>query len=85
MCLTIPGKVISIGHSSGLRLGNVDFGGTVRLASLDLVPEAQVGDYVMVHVGFAIRRVEAEEAERTYKLVDETGGIESDLPRKSSG
>jgi hydrogenase maturation factor len=39
----------------------------------------------MVHVGFAIRRVEAEEAERTYKLVDETGGIESDLPRKSSG
>ena len=85
MCLAIPGKVISIGHSNGLRLGKVDFGGTVRLASLDFLPEAQVGDYVMVHVGFAIRRVEAEEAERTYKLLDEIGGIESDLPRESSG
>ena len=64
MCLAIPGKVVSIENSNGMRLGRIEFGGIVRQASLDFVPEAQVGDYVMVHVGFAISRVDAEEDER---------------------
>jgi len=54
----------------GLRFGKVDFGGVTRTIRLDFVPEAGVGDYVMVHVGFAISRVDAEEAERSYRLLE---------------
>jgi hydrogenase expression/formation protein HypC len=85
MCLAIPGKVVLIEQSNGLRVGRIDFGGIVRQASLDFVPEAQVGDYVMVHVGFAISRVDAEEAERTYQLLEETGVLKEELPPEGSG
>lgn len=84
MCLAIPGKVVSVEHSNGMRVGRVQFGGIVRQASLDFVPEAEVGDYVMVHVGFAISRVEAEEAERAYQLLEEIGALEGELPPESS-
>lgn len=83
MCLAIPGKVVSIENSNGMRLGRIEFGGIVRQASLDFVPEAEVGDYVMVHVGFAISRVDAEEAERTYELLQQISDIESELPPQS--
>jgi hydrogenase expression/formation protein HypC len=85
MCLAIPGKVVTIEQSNGLRVGRVQFGGIVRQASLDFVPEAEVGDYVMVHVGFAISRVDAEEAERTYQLLEEMGALEAELPPESTG
>ena len=85
MCLAIPGKVVSIEHSNGMRVGRVEFGGIVRQASLDFVPEAEVGDYVMVHVGFAISLVDAEEAERTYQLLEEIGALEGELPPEGSG
>jgi hydrogenase expression/formation protein HypC len=84
MCLAIPGKVLSIDGNNGMRLARVDFGGIVRQASLDFVPEAEVGDYVMVHVGFAISRVDAEEAQRTYELLRQIGEIEAELPPESS-
>ncbi len=84
MCLAIPGKVVSVAENNGLRVGRVQFGGIVRQASLDFVPEAQVGDYVMVHVGFAISRVDAQEAERTYQLLEEMGALEAELPPESS-
>jgi hydrogenase expression/formation protein HypC len=80
MCLAIPGKVVSVEQSNGLRVGRVQFGGIVRQASLDFVPEAGVGDYVMVHVGFAISKVDADEAERTYQLLEEMGALEEELP-----
>jgi len=80
MCLAIPGKVISVEQNNGLRSARIQFGGIVRQASLDFVPEAQVGDYVMVHVGYAISRVDAEEAERTYQLLEEMGSLEAELP-----
>jgi len=80
MCLAIPGKVVSIEESNGLRVGRIEFGGIVRQASLDFVPQAQVGDYVIVHVGLAISRVDAEEAERTYQLLEETGVLKDELP-----
>jgi hydrogenase expression/formation protein HypC len=80
MCLAIPGKILEISEQGGLRGGRVQFGGIVRQASLDFVPEARVGDYVMVHVGFAISRVDAAEAERTYKLLEEMGTLEEELP-----
>jgi hydrogenase expression/formation protein HypC len=82
MCLAIPGKVITVEQSNGLRVGRVQFGGIVRQASLDFVPEVEVGDYVMVHVGFAISRVDAEEAQRTYQLLEEMGGLEAELPEE---
>jgi hydrogenase expression/formation protein HypC len=80
MCLAIPGKILDCTEQGGLRVGRIQFGGIVRQASLDFVPEAQVGDYVMVHVGFAISRVDAEEAERTYQLLEEMGAVEEELP-----
>lgn len=85
MCLAIPGKVVSVDENNGLRVGRIQFGGIIRQASLDFVPEVQIGDYVMVHVGFAISRVDAQEAERTYQLLEEMGALEAELPPESSG
>ncbi len=79
MCLAIPGKILDCIESGGLRVGRVQFGGVVRQTSLSFVPEAQVGDYVMVHVGYAISRVDAEEAEKTYQLLTEMGALEAEL------
>jgi hydrogenase expression/formation protein HypC len=84
MCLAIPGKVVSVEQNNGLRVGRVQFGGIVRQASLDFVPEAEVGDYVMVHVGYAISRVDEAEAQRTYELLEEMGALEAELPEESS-
>ena len=80
MCLAIPGKVLEIQEAGPLRSARVQFGGIVRQVSLNFVPEAGLGDYVMVHVGFAISRVDASEAERTYKILEEMGALETDLP-----
>ena len=80
MCLAIPGKILEIQGEAPLRAARVQFGGIVRQVSLDFVPEAGVGDYVMVHVGFAISRVDAAEAERTYKILEEMGALEAELP-----
>lgn len=79
MCLAIPGKILDCTEQGGLRVGRIQFGGIVRQASLDFVPEAQIGDYVMVHVGFAISRVDAEEAQRTYQLLTEMGTLEAEI------
>ena len=80
MCLAIPGKILEIQELGLMRVARVQFGGIVRQVSLDFVPEAVLGDYVMVHVGFAISRVDAVEAERTYKLLQEMGALEAELP-----
>ena len=79
MCLAIPGKILEVYEQGNLRSARVQFGGIVRQVSLDFVPEAGLGDYVMVHVGFAISRVDPFEADRTYKLLQEMGMIESEL------
>ncbi len=79
MCLAIPGKILDCQEVNGSRVGRVEFGGIVRSVSLDFVPEAEVNDYVMVHVGFAISKVAADEAERTYKLLAEMGALEEEL------
>ena len=72
MCLGIPGEVLSIEEDAqGLRQARVRFGGIVREASLALVPEAQVGDYVVVHVGFALSVIDAEEAQSVFRLLQE--------------
>jgi hydrogenase expression/formation protein HypC len=71
MCLAIPGKIVERTERNGMRMARVQFGGIVREASLDYVPNADVGDYVLVHVGFAISTVDAKEAARTYQLLQQ--------------
>jgi hydrogenase expression/formation protein HypC len=85
MCLAIPGKILECQLVSGMRQARVEFGGIVRSVSLDFVPEAGVGDYVMVHVGFAISKVAADEADRTFKLLEEMGALEEELAAGSDG
>ncbi|HHH82491.1 MAG TPA: HypC/HybG/HupF family hydrogenase formation chaperone [Chloroflexi bacterium] len=84
MCLGIPGKIIEDYEADGLRMGKVDFGGVVREVCLDYVPEAKVGEYVIVHVGFAISVVSEKEARETLKLLEEISSFddetEMDLP-----
>ena len=82
MCLAIPGKLISCaeGESSLDRTGRVEFGGIIKEVNLAYVPDAQVGDYVIVHVGFAISIVDAEEAERVFaylQAMDELDELEA--------
>ena len=79
MCLAIPGKILSSESSNGMRLGKVQFGAITRSVCLDFVPEAVLGDYVIVHVGFAISVVDREEAERSYELLQSMGLLESEL------
>lgn len=71
MCLAIPGKISSLHENSGVPMAKVDFGGITREACLAYVPEARIGDYVLVHVGFAISKVDEEEAARTYQYLAE--------------
>jgi hydrogenase expression/formation protein HypC len=78
MCLAIPGRIIAIEENQGSRTAQVQFGGITRAVHLDFIPEAAVGDFVLVHVGFAISRVDPEEAERTYRLLEELGMLESE-------
>ncbi len=85
MCLAIPGKVLDITEDNGVRSGRVEFGGIVRSVCLDFVPEAQAGDYVVVHVGFAISRVDREEAERTFEALEAMGVLEGELPPPDDG
>ena len=79
MCLAIPGKILEATEIDGLRVGRIQFGSVTRDAYLDYVPEAQPGDYVIVHVGFAISKVDAEEARRTYELLEQMGVIAEEL------
>jgi hydrogenase expression/formation protein HypC len=84
MCLAIPGKVVEIRAQEGMRMARVQFGGVTRDACLDYVPETQLGDYVLVHVGFAISRVDEEEARRTYEALRELDQLsELEIPEVS--
>ncbi|CAB4243704.1 Hydrogenase assembly chaperone HypC [Methylacidimicrobium sp. AP8] len=78
MCLAIPGelKEIYTPFPGGFRMGKASFGGVVKEVNLELLPEAREGDYVLVHVGLAIARVDAEEAEKTFALLREMGEVE---------
>jgi len=78
MCLAVPGKILAIEETKGNRVGRVEFGGITRPVQLDFVPEAVVGDYVVTHVGFAISRVDPEEAERTFRILYEMGLLEGE-------
>ena len=80
MCLAIPGKIESVSGDDPLtRMGKINFGGILKEASLAYVPEARVGDYVIVHVGFALSRLDEDEAQKIFeylKQMEELGEIE---------
>ena len=84
MCLAIPGKVLTKENIGGVEVGNVQFGAITRQVALGFVPEAEVGDYVMVHVGFAISRVDEAEAHRTYEILEQLGALEGELGTEES-
>ncbi len=85
MCLAIPGKIIGISGEDPLtRMGKIDYGGVVKEVSLAYVPEAVVGDYVIVHVGFAISRVDEAEARQVFEYLREMQEL-ADLEEASGG
>ena len=79
MCLAVPGKVLEIreGADPDLREGKVDFGGVIREVNLSYTPEAEVGNYVIVHVGFAISVMDEDEAQETLRYLKELGEAEA--------
>ncbi|MCK5283996.1 MAG: HypC/HybG/HupF family hydrogenase formation chaperone [Alphaproteobacteria bacterium] len=76
MCLAVPGKIISIEGESFERVGRIEFGQIVKEAFLALVPEAEKGNYILVHAGVGIKIINEEEAMKTFEYLDEIGEIE---------
>jgi hydrogenase expression/formation protein HypC len=76
MCLGVPGKVVETYHEHGVLMGKVDFGGVRKAVCLEHVPEVQVGEYVLVHVGFALSRMDEVEAQRVFALLAELGQLD---------
>ena len=79
MCLGIPGKITEINETDGLLMGKVDFGGVIRDVCLSYIPDIQIGDYAIVHVGFAITRLDEESAMETLALFEELGVLHEEL------
>ncbi len=71
MCLAIPGKLLEVFDENGLKMGNIDFAGSVSKACLEYVPEIKIGEYTIVHAGFALSVLNEEEAKRSFDAWDE--------------
>ena len=79
MCLGVPGKIVDVYESNGLQMAKVDFGGIFREACLSYVPEAKVGEYCIIHVGFAISLLSEKDAMETLELLRQMGSLEEEL------
>jgi hydrogenase expression/formation protein HypC len=79
MCLGIPGKVIDIWEESGTRMGCVDFGGTTKTVCLAFLPDMQIGEYTIVHAGFALTRLDEVSANETLKMFADLGFLDEEL------
>ena len=79
MCLAVPGKVEALFEQHGTRMGKVNFGGVVKDVCLAYLPDIQVGDYTIVHVGFAISRIDEASAQETLKTFEELGLLDEEL------
>lgn len=79
MCLAVPGRVDAIYEEQGTRMGRVDFGGVIKDVCLAYLPEIAVGDYTIVHVGFAISKIDEASAKETLKTFEELGLLEEEL------
>jgi hydrogenase expression/formation protein HypC len=85
MCLAVPGKILSIAGEDLARTARVSFGGIVKEVSLAYVPEARIGDYAIVHVGFAISLLDEEEALRTFEYLKRMGELAELEPQEAQG
>ncbi len=79
MCLGIPGKIIDIWEESGTRMATVDFGGTTKKVCLAYLPDLEIGEYTIVHAGFALNRLDEESANNTLKMFADMGILEQEL------
>jgi hydrogenase expression/formation protein HypC len=79
MCLAVPGKIIDIYTAGGLRMGKIDFGGVLREACLESLPEAEVGEYTIVHAGFALSVLSEEDAQITLSALREIAALDEEL------
>src|SRR5947209_3658056 len=79
MCLAVPGRVEEITTDGTVRMGRMNFGGISKRICLDYVPEIQVGDYAIVHVGFAISQIDQDEAERTLEIFRQMGMLDQEF------
>ena len=84
MCLAVPGKIIEIKDGSGLKMARVDFGGVLRDACIEALPEAKIGDYVIVHAGFALNILSQEEAMETLAALKELDEVNQELNQADS-
>ena len=84
MCLGIPGKIINVYEAGGLPMGKVDFGGVTKACCLAYVPEAKVGDYTIIHVGFGLNIVDEAEALETLDLLRQIDAIGEELGEETS-
>ena len=83
MCLGVPGKIVDVYESNGLQMAKVDFGGIFREACLSYVPEAKVGEYCIIHVGFAISLLSEKDAMETLELLRQMGSLEEELGKEA--
>ena len=79
MCLAVPGKVLEIEERDGTKMASVDFGGVVKEVCLEYLPDLQVGEYAIVHVGFALQRLDEESARHTLELFTELGMLQEEF------
>jgi len=84
MCLAVPGKIIDIYETNGMKMGKIDFGGVVREACLEYVPEAQVGNYTIIHVGFALNLLSEQEAQEILSLLREIANVDDEIGSESA-
>lgn len=78
MCLAVPGKIIEIYENNSLTMGKIDFGGVTREACLAYIPEAKVGDYTVIHVGFALNLLDEAEAQETLRMLGEISDLSAE-------
>ncbi len=79
MCLAVPGKVVEVSERDGTKMARVDFGGVTKEVCLAYVPETEVGDYAIVHVGFALQRLDEQSALETLELFRQMGELEQEF------
>lgn len=85
MCLGVPGRIIEIYDGGGLKMGKIDFGGVIREACLAYVPEAQIGDYTIIHVGFALNIISESEAQETLALFRQIAEADPEYAAEGQG
>jgi hydrogenase expression/formation protein HypC len=79
MCLGVPGKIIETYQANGISMGKIDFGGVIREVCLEYVPDAKIGDYALIHVGFALNLISEQEAQETIELLQQIADLSDEL------